>query len=433
MEREDMELRYIEVARLRPNPLNPREDYGDVEALAQSIAAVGLTQPLIVRPGDDGTFVVVAGHRRLKALTEHACCEGIRRVPCFVDASGGWCEVASLMSDNSNRKDFTFAEAAAGVQRMLELDMPDDMAAKASGCDEKSVAAMGRAVRGLRERGREVPTMDFFSAQAIDDFAGDEAAVDELLDAWREDPDGGIARRYWALRAEREAEARRFESERRMAESGAAVVGWDEYAALRDANETRTYLPGVGQVTEKGCGCEGFCAAVNPGDGRVVWFCRKPRNHDVRDEGRERRERLHERMRDRLRYAFGLVACGREGEREAAESIARGVYEAVFREEMTGMAEELGVDPEWKPKGRDAWVLHAFVLAEMESQRRTFTDFAEGLQSYNKDRWLPRYDAWATYLLDLQDAGYKADGEERQELREVIEKMDSFDGAEYGE
>lgn len=55
---------------LYPNPDNLRHenDYGDIEELATSIANLGLLQPLLVVPGDDSRYMVVAGHRRYQAI-----------------------------------------------------------------------------------------------------------------------------------------------------------------------------------------------------------------------------------------------------------------------------------------------------------------------------------------------------------------------------
>jgi ParB family transcriptional regulator, chromosome partitioning protein len=58
----------IPIDKLRPDPANPRRaGVGDVTELAESMAAVGVLQPLRVTPDPevpDG-FLVVFGHRRL--------------------------------------------------------------------------------------------------------------------------------------------------------------------------------------------------------------------------------------------------------------------------------------------------------------------------------------------------------------------------------
>lgn len=45
-----------------------RKDYGDLDSLAESIKNVGLIQPIVLTANKDGTYKLVAGGRRLKAL-----------------------------------------------------------------------------------------------------------------------------------------------------------------------------------------------------------------------------------------------------------------------------------------------------------------------------------------------------------------------------
>ena len=49
---------------------NPRNSYSqvDIEDLAESIQVIGLQQPLVVVPVEDGHFRILAGHRRRSAL-----------------------------------------------------------------------------------------------------------------------------------------------------------------------------------------------------------------------------------------------------------------------------------------------------------------------------------------------------------------------------
>lgn len=65
------ELAEIEVAMIDPNPAQPRKyfDEAEIAALAESIAAKGLLQPILVRPDADipGRYLLIAGERRLRA------------------------------------------------------------------------------------------------------------------------------------------------------------------------------------------------------------------------------------------------------------------------------------------------------------------------------------------------------------------------------
>jgi ParB family chromosome partitioning protein len=53
----------------------------DVDALAGSIALLGQITPAIVRPDTDGTFVLVAGHKRHAALRQLGSHRDPRRDP----------------------------------------------------------------------------------------------------------------------------------------------------------------------------------------------------------------------------------------------------------------------------------------------------------------------------------------------------------------
>src|SRR5688572_20176492 len=58
-------VRPIEIARIRPNPAQPRQIF-DEQALAElaaSIAERGVLQPILVRPVEDG-YELIAGERR---------------------------------------------------------------------------------------------------------------------------------------------------------------------------------------------------------------------------------------------------------------------------------------------------------------------------------------------------------------------------------
>jgi ParB family chromosome partitioning protein len=62
-------LREIAVELIRPNPQQPRRDFDaeQLTALAESIKARGLLQPIVVRPLAGGSYELIAGERRLRA------------------------------------------------------------------------------------------------------------------------------------------------------------------------------------------------------------------------------------------------------------------------------------------------------------------------------------------------------------------------------
>jgi len=63
-------IREIEISKIIPNPDQPRSvfDEHEIKGLAESIKAVGLIQPIIVRE-NKGEFIIVAGERRYRACS----------------------------------------------------------------------------------------------------------------------------------------------------------------------------------------------------------------------------------------------------------------------------------------------------------------------------------------------------------------------------
>jgi ParB family chromosome partitioning protein len=76
------ELRELPVEVIKPNPNQPRTkiDPESLTALASSIEANGVVQPLLVRPLPDGSYELIAGERRWRA----AQAAGLTKVPAVV-------------------------------------------------------------------------------------------------------------------------------------------------------------------------------------------------------------------------------------------------------------------------------------------------------------------------------------------------------------
>ena len=62
-----MQVREIALDQLEENPDNSYAQTG-IDELAESIEVIGLQQPLVVVPVEDGRFRILAGHRRRSAL-----------------------------------------------------------------------------------------------------------------------------------------------------------------------------------------------------------------------------------------------------------------------------------------------------------------------------------------------------------------------------
>jgi ParB family transcriptional regulator, chromosome partitioning protein len=76
------DLRELPVELIKPNPKQPRTrfDPAALAALAASIEASGVVQPLLVRPLSDGGYELIAGERRWRASKE----AGLAKVPAII-------------------------------------------------------------------------------------------------------------------------------------------------------------------------------------------------------------------------------------------------------------------------------------------------------------------------------------------------------------
>jgi ParB family chromosome partitioning protein len=76
-------LRELAIELVRPNEHQPRREFDgeSLLALAESIRARGVLQPIVVRPLAGGTYELIAGERRLRASK----IAGLERIPAIVD------------------------------------------------------------------------------------------------------------------------------------------------------------------------------------------------------------------------------------------------------------------------------------------------------------------------------------------------------------
>lgn len=105
-----------------------REDYGDIEALAASIQAKGVLQPIIVGRSSvqekHGQYKLLAGGRRIKA----AITAGLDKIPAVLvrEGSNGIDELEIELIENIARKDFTWAERAKLEAKIYTLKREAD-------------------------------------------------------------------------------------------------------------------------------------------------------------------------------------------------------------------------------------------------------------------------------------------------------------------
>ena len=117
------QIEYIDIGLIDSDPGNFYE-LRDIPDLAGDIETVGLQQPLLVRPGEDGRVVLISGHRRraaLQLLVDEGK-EQFRQVPC-IRKTGGNALVyeMQLIFANAHTRVLTNAEIGRQAARLEEI------------------------------------------------------------------------------------------------------------------------------------------------------------------------------------------------------------------------------------------------------------------------------------------------------------------------
>ena len=139
-------LQEISVSSIDPNPNQPRNHF-DEDALAElsaSIKAIGLLQPVLVRPSSTpDRFELIAGERRWRASKR----AGLSTIPAIVRVTDDVSSVEQALVENLHRQDLTPLEEAAAYQQLLEdFSMTHEQVAAKVG---KSRSAITNALRLL--------------------------------------------------------------------------------------------------------------------------------------------------------------------------------------------------------------------------------------------------------------------------------------------
>lgn len=177
----------IPLAQLNPSPLNVRSDPSDdeIEALAESIAAKGILQPLLVRPAGKEHYEVVAGERRRQALRLLADQGRIDadayKVPCNVrkgsDADGR----EDSLTENVMRRAMSPVDEFEAFAGLIEGGKAAEQIARAFGISVRQVnqrLRLGRLAPVIRDAVRSGElSLDLACAFAVTDDTDEQLRV----------------------------------------------------------------------------------------------------------------------------------------------------------------------------------------------------------------------------------------------------------------
>src|SRR5512134_3871711 len=108
----------ISIDLIQRNPRQPREkfDIEELENLATSIREHGVIQPLIVSPGKNGIYVLIAGERRLQAARK----AGLKTVPVVIRHATDQQLLELALIENIQREDLNAIEEAEAYQHLAK-------------------------------------------------------------------------------------------------------------------------------------------------------------------------------------------------------------------------------------------------------------------------------------------------------------------------
>jgi ParB family chromosome partitioning protein len=136
-------LRTLPVGQLQPGKYQPRSYMNEdaLQTLADSIAAQGIMQPILVREIAADKFEIIAGERRWRASQK----AGLTEVPVLVREIADEAALAMALIENIQREDLNPLEEAMGIKRLIdEFDMTHEKAAAAVGRSRVAVSNLLR-------------------------------------------------------------------------------------------------------------------------------------------------------------------------------------------------------------------------------------------------------------------------------------------------
>jgi ParB family chromosome partitioning protein len=112
-----------------------RED--ELNDLAESIKASGVIQPIVVRPGKDGRYVLITGERRCRA----ARLAGKEKIPSIVRVASDEQAAEMTIIENLQRADLNCMEQARAFARLSqEFGLTQEQIGHRVGCSRESVS-----------------------------------------------------------------------------------------------------------------------------------------------------------------------------------------------------------------------------------------------------------------------------------------------------
>jgi ParB family chromosome partitioning protein len=111
-------LREVPLGRIRPNQNQPRKQFDEerLSSLVDSIRAVGILQPVLVREVGPDEYELIAGERRFRAARR----AGLQSVPALVHRADDAASLEQALVENLHREDLNPLDEAGAYQQLIE-------------------------------------------------------------------------------------------------------------------------------------------------------------------------------------------------------------------------------------------------------------------------------------------------------------------------
>ena len=129
-----------------PNPKQPRTFFDDdaLEELANSIKSLGIIQPITVKRGGEGKYIIISGERRFRASQ----LAGLTSVPAYIREADDQNLHEMALVENIQRQDLNAMEVAHSLQRLLdECNLTQDMLSERVGKKRSTIANYMRLLK----------------------------------------------------------------------------------------------------------------------------------------------------------------------------------------------------------------------------------------------------------------------------------------------
>ncbi|MDO4955554.1 MAG: ParB/RepB/Spo0J family partition protein [Bacteroidales bacterium] len=108
----------IEIEKIKVNPNQPRREFDQeaLQELSDSIAEIGIIQPITLRKMDENNYQIIAGERRFRASQ----LAGLTRIPAYIRTADDEKVMEMALIENIQREDLNSMEIALAYQSLME-------------------------------------------------------------------------------------------------------------------------------------------------------------------------------------------------------------------------------------------------------------------------------------------------------------------------